>query len=660
MVSALLLGSIFLAAAPSDLAAYQTAAVEAKHDPDANVRLALWCEAHGLQAEKLKHLAFAVLANPTHATARGLLGLVAYRGKWQRPDDVGNKIRSDEAMAATLAEYNGRRASMKNTAESHWKMAVWCEENGLKPEALAHLTAVVRHDPSRDAAWKRLGYKKDNNRWVTDAQLSSEKAEREAQKRANKHWQPILTKLRDRLGDPKKQDGAEKTLADLNDPRAVPAVWDVFATGNEARQIVAVQLLGQIDAGGASRALAFLSVSSESAEVRRRATETLRQRDPREFVGMLVGLVRDPIKYQVKPVNGPGSAGALFVEGKKFNVQRNYVVPPINPLSIPRRLFDSSIPFDPYSSQNVTLAMAGMMTGVRDPALQGTSGSCPPRRLAAGAPQSLFLSAEEMAAQRDIAIAQALVQAQRATNIAQQQMVNDVAAIEATNAVIRQTNDRALPVLNDVTGQDLGESADSWRKWWTDHQGYPYEVSGNASAYKPTYQQSFLSTQTSMINLQSCFGAGTPVRTLDGPRQIETIRVGDQLLTQDTKTGALSFQPVVAVFHNKPAPTFRIKLGDEAIVATGIHRFWKAGKGWTMARDLKPGDSIRTVGGTANVDSVETESVQPVFNLEVASGRSFFVGSQGMLVHDNTLAETVPHPFDASPSLASAAKGTAN
>ena len=50
----------------------------------------------------------------------------------------------------------------------------------------------------------------------------------------------------------------------------------------------------------------------------------------------------------------------------------------------------------------------------------------------------------------------------------------------------------------------------------------------------------------------------------------------------------------LALHHNRPKPTLRIDLGDEAIVATPIHRFWKAGRGWAMARDLKPGDTIRT------------------------------------------------------------------
>ena len=36
---------------------------------------------------------------------------------------------------------------------------------------MAHLTAVIRLDPGREAAWKRLGCKKVGGRWVTEAQL---------------------------------------------------------------------------------------------------------------------------------------------------------------------------------------------------------------------------------------------------------------------------------------------------------------------------------------------------------------------------------------------------------------------------------------------------------------------------------------------------------
>jgi hypothetical protein len=238
-------------------------------------------------------------------------------------------------------------------------------------------------------------------------------------------------------------------------------------------------------------------------------------------------------------------------------------------------------------------------------------------------------------------------------------------------------------VLREATGQDFGEDPQSWTTWWVDQLGYrsrpqspapvPTYVQNVPLAYLPQgvvpqqVNQAGTPTVTTAVSSSvspggvshSCFKAGTPIHTLTGPRPIESIQVGDQVLTQDVQTGALSYQPVLAVFHNRPDATLRIELdGDgETIVATRIHRFWKAGQGWTLARDLKPGDTLRNLGGTARVRSVEPDQVQPVFNLQVAEGASFFVGSAGTLAHDNSLVEPVPAPFDAPPTLAALSAG---
>ena len=83
-------------------------------DADAHVRLALWCEAHGLHAERLKHLAIAALIEPGHATARGLMGLVAHAGGWKRPEAVadqaqGRRRAGRDPRASTRPGATGRR-----------------------------------------------------------------------------------------------------------------------------------------------------------------------------------------------------------------------------------------------------------------------------------------------------------------------------------------------------------------------------------------------------------------------------------------------------------------------------------------------------------------------------------------------------------------------
>ena len=303
--------------------AYQEARAQAGRSPDDQVRLALWCEAHGLPAERTKHLALAVLADPRNAAARGLMGLVAHEGRWRRPEAVADQLKADPDRSATLAEYELKRQKSAYTADAQWALGLWAEEHGLPEQARAHLTAVIRLDPSREAAWKKLGYKKHDGRWVTDAQLALEKAELEAQKAADRKWKPLLEKYKGMLDQPSKREEAEAALAEVTDPRAVPMIGRVFATG-ATTQSLAARLLGQIDSPGSSKALAFLAVFAKSAESRRAATETLRRRDPREYANLLITLIRKPIRYEVKPTGGPGSPGELFVEGEKANLRRLY------------------------------------------------------------------------------------------------------------------------------------------------------------------------------------------------------------------------------------------------------------------------------------------------------------------------------------------------
>jgi hypothetical protein len=68
-----------------------------------------------------------------------------------------------------------------------------------------------------------------------------------------------------------------------------------------------------------------------------------------------------------------------------------------------------------------------------------------------------------------------------------------------------------------------------------------------------------------------------------------------------------------------------------------------------MARDLKAGDRLRMVGGVASIDSIESDQTQPVYNLDVADQRDFFVGKAGLLVHDFTFVQPVLAPFDRLP-----------
>jgi hypothetical protein len=549
----------------------------------------------------------------------------------------------------------------------------------LKSEAGAHLATVVRLDPAREAAWKRLGCKLVGGRWVSEAQLAAEKAEAEAQKAADQHWRPLLTKWRTWLGNKEKQAEAERLLSEVRDPRAVPMVWTLFGAGDAAHQLVAVQLLGQIDAAPASRALTGLALSGRSAEVRRRATATLKWRDPRESAGLLVAMLRKPIKYEVRPVNGPGSLGVLFVEGQRFNVQRLYTAPGLPPGSegvfreVDRfiesewiRWNDEELRAGFRNSTGMTAEQLTQVAATHPAALPEfiaqarqnvPRGDRPPGDL------SGFLTGElrshpgksTMFAEMSYNVAEA----RNAAAAAQLQLASDISTIEAYNRVVDQTNNQVRALLKDLSGQDLGEDNESWRKWWVDLQGYAYQ-SPPQPTENPTYTEFAVVRYTPEYIAPriypSCFGAGTLVRTLSGTKAIEKVQVGDRVLTQSVRTGALAYQPVLVVRRNPPSPTFRIKLAGETIVSSPFHRFWKLGQGWVMARELTPGVTLRLLDGLAAVEQVEPGPVQPVYNLDVADDHDFFAGACAALVHDNTVPELRQVAFDAAPSLPAVAR----
>ncbi len=489
---------------------YQEAKAKAGRSPEEQVRLALWCEAHGLSTQRLHHLTLAILADPKNLTARGLMGLVLHDGRWQRPEVLADKAKADPA----LAEYQLKRVKAAYTADGQWAMGVWAEEHGLKDQARAHLTAVIRLDPTREAAWKRLGYKKHEGRWITDAQLAAEKADAEAQKQADRKWKPLLEKYKAMLDQPSKREEAEAALASVTDPRAVPSIGLVFAR-SEATQPRAVQLLGQVDSPSASKALAFLAVFAKSAEARRAATETLRGRDAREYADLLVALIRDPIKYEVKPVGGPGSPGVLFIEGKQANLKRIYAA--AAPSLMPGDRFD----YDPQYGPVILRNMGNSSTGV-DPSRTGwpsrglsRRGSCNaqvedcwrvtarrPRRKrerswsgrvrpVSGSPESRIIRASaKAAAQAEHAISPTANKAEiPVAQIEDEARKSAVAASSnspMTSAILEGINEgpdrlqrpgRWRPQLRNRP-ESLSPDREAWKKWWIDLLGYRFDHAG--------------------------------------------------------------------------------------------------------------------------------------------------------------------------------------
>ena len=71
--------------ASSARADYELARANAGRDVATHVRLALWCERRGMEAEKARHLGIALLLDPREPTARGLSGRMLEGDRWGTP-----------------------------------------------------------------------------------------------------------------------------------------------------------------------------------------------------------------------------------------------------------------------------------------------------------------------------------------------------------------------------------------------------------------------------------------------------------------------------------------------------------------------------------------------------------------------------------------------
>jgi len=247
-----------------------------------------------------------------------------------------------------------------------------------------------------------------------------------------------------------------------------------------------------------------------------------------------------------------------------------------------------------------------------------------------------------------IPVGQLRVQAEQQAAFSRERLQEDVAALDRYNQDINQVNERATAALETAVRERPGPKRKEWVKWWTG-----LVAAATAATPPPQDLDRERERQSSHATVEKramvpAFAAGTSVWTLSGHRTIETIRAGDEVLTQDTTTGALAFAPVLTIHHPALQPVKTIAVADASMVVTDLERFWVAGKGWVMVLDLKAGDPLRALGGVVRVAAVEDAGARSVYQVQVAAGRGILVGQRGLLAHDERVAHPATASFDSA------------
>ena len=146
------------------------------------------------------------------------------------------------------------------------------------------------------------------------------------------------------------------------------------------------------------------------------------------------------------------------------------------------------------------------------------------------------------------------------------------------------------------------------------------------------------------ITAPKCFVAGTMIITISGLKAIEQIQGGDLVLAANEETGEVAYKEVVRTFVNTTDEIAHVTIENaegeqETIDSTPEHPFYVEGLGWVEASSLHAGMTIWFANGTkGTVEDISNEGLEEpvtVYNFEVADFHTYFVGDDGILVHNS-------------------------
>jgi hypothetical protein len=533
--------------------------------------------------------------------ARWHRGELHVDGRWLSVVDSARKI----SRNVHFTEYQQRRDEALHDPQRELALADWCAKHQLPDVERMHLHRTLQGTTDvaiRHKVIERLGLRLYQGILLPAEDIKALEQQMAMYQQRLEKWTGVVETWAKGLSNRRVRQHAyiRRQIDEKLDVTAIPALEQIFSVHSEPLALELIALLGRLSDHDATDSLVRHSIDSDWASVRDAAAKQLKTRPLHDYVPLLLQELESPI--QTRFVVNVGQDG--LVRRKHY--------------------------FYREGAQENHLLEASYVGG---PVLIPTF---PPRNNTAAAGLS-----DEMATP-------AAVRKHWAQRIRQAEIVRDLVAVRETVKSARMEREVAMAnhraaaanqvifdALVATTGEvGLDQSASTWWGWWQD---YTETYQGE----KPTYQHQFRHINPSYIpvmyiSLHSCFAAGTQVRTLSGMMNIEDIRVGDRVLSQDIETGELAYKLVLQTTERTPRDLLEIGLGETTITTTQGHPFWVNGVGWRMAKQLENGDQVHSIAGGDTIDRIEPAAPTVVYNLIVADFNNYFVGSAEVLVHDNT------------------------
>lgn len=540
-------------------------------------------------------------------------GLIHLNNDWKPVEEI-----TEEDLKSSLRKYKKQRGDQPLDLEGHRSMAVYCNSQNWIPQAKAHWYGVLSFEPNHAEARKALGFRRIGNRWVSTEEWQSILEQNSETLASLKKWYPRVNEVASQLERGGKESiKAIEWLRKQEDPDIVPALYAGAVQSSGDTAIHLVNAIRRFQTKEACSALANLAIKEPGTPLSVSAVKGLKEVESEWYVPDLLDLMASDIEVQNQIVTRPNGAMVLQTIGRQELQDTNEVI------QIDKILTTSRGP-------NITprMDMSNRRFGFRSGRNVATIES-PINAVAAG----IALDEAERSAKSNTAVA------------------------ANSNAELREKQSKIAFVLRATSGQKLDDNAKTWWSRWQKQQ--EIEVLGPKEInyqYGQDYSSPII-TQPRPIQVtftlpeipHECLVSGTLIQTEMGLAAVESIQIGDQVVSQSIETGELALKPVIRTTRRAPAPTRSMKLETgESIVSTLGHPWWVTGKGWTKTKDLQPGMAIRTASGNVLIKEVSPAKDEVTYNLVVADNHNYFVGEKRLLSFD--AGELIP-TFQRVPGL---------
>lgn len=559
-------------------------------------------------------------------------GEIEINGEWKRLSDLDSTQLSKE-----MQQYLSERGEAALNIDGHRRMAKWCQSHQLPDQQNAHWLGVLELDPNDLEARQALKFTQIDGRWFSSTEIALTQSNVKEQIKSLKVWLP---KVRDMVAAMESDDSAKRLkaiqqLKGLKDPRAITSLQFVAERTDAQTALHLVNAIQRFRTKEACLALASLAVSNPTTELGQEAAESLRKFPKEMYVPGLLDFMsteKDLRRQLVSQANGDMVLQLLQVRELRTHVQ--------------------TAQLDSVLKMNNSGILAFGAIG----SFAGRSG---------GINSDVVVGAKEN---------------QTAANVTRNQAQRDAesqqAEITRENEATRQIQRNVCTVLRSATGEKFDDSPTQWWNWWDLEQeiltvgnkeilqNYDRDFQSLVYTVDPTASRIFRATgsteNTPVIEASGppgtvgpqrrirptfarvnpayrvdCLTAGSLVQTETGLRPIESVQVGDNVVSQDIETGEISLQPVVRASQRPSSITCSIVfVNDEKIQSTLGHNWWVTGKGWTKTKDLQSGMQIRTASGSIEIAKLEDTPDAVTYNIAVANNHSYFVGKDRLLSYD--------------------------